>query len=69
MCAWPADEAKSDEALLEFWLALMGHGAPEAEFAAWRDFFRASYSGKPAAETVAAMTLAITMNPHFLLHQ
>lgn len=69
VCAWPADEAKSDDALLAFWLALMGHGAPEAEFAAWRDFFRASYSGKPAAETVAAMTLAITMNPHFLLHQ
>ena len=32
-------------------------------------FFRSAYAGKPAAETVAAMTLAIAMNPHFLLHQ
>lgn len=69
VCAWPAEEARSDAVLEEFWLALMGYGAPEAEFAAWRDFFRAAYVGKPAAETVAAMTLAITMNPHFLLHQ
>jgi hypothetical protein len=69
MCGWPAAEAKSETALQEFWLALMGYGAPEAEYAAWRDFFRAAYAGKPAAETVAAMTLAITMNPHFLLHQ
>lgn len=69
VCGWPAAEAKSEAALTEFWLALMGYGAPEAEYAAWRDFFRAAYAGKPAAETVAAMTLAITMNPHFLLHQ
>ena len=69
VCGWPAAEAKSEAALQEFWLALMGYGAPEAEYAAWRDFFRTSYAGKPAAETVAAMTLAITMNPHFLLHQ
>ena len=69
VCAWPADEAKSEAVLQEFWLALMGYGAPEAEYAAWRDFFRASYAGKPAADTIAAMTLAITMNPHFLLHQ
>jgi hypothetical protein len=69
VCAWPAAGAQSDATLEEFWLALMGYGAPETEYAAWRDFFRASYAGKPAAETVAAMTLAITMNPHFLLHQ
>lgn len=69
VCAWPADGARSDAVLEEFWLALMGYGAPEAEYAAWRDFFRTTYAGKPAAETVAAMTLAITLNPHFLLHQ
>lgn len=69
VCAWPSEAARSDAVLQEFWLALMGYGAPETEFAAWRDFFRAAYAGKPAAETVAAMTLAITMNPHFLLHQ
>lgn len=69
VCAWPADAARADAALQEFWLALMGYGAPEAEYAAWRDFFRTAYAGKPASETVAAMTLAITLNPHFLLHQ
>ena len=37
---------------------------------AWRDFFLRVLSGtSPAAETVAAMTLAITMNPYFLLHK
>ncbi len=69
ICAWPAEGARDDAVLQEFWLALMGYGAPEAEYAAWRDFFRSAYAGKPAAETVAAMTLAIAMNPHFLLHQ
>ena len=69
VCTWPAEGAQADATLQEFWLALMGYAAPEAEFAAWRDFFRAAYVGKPAAETVAAMTLAIAMNPHFLLHQ
>jgi hypothetical protein len=69
ICAWPAPEAQSEAALAEFWLALMGFGAPETEYAAWRDFFRAAYAGKPAAETVAAMTLAIALNPHFLLHK
>lgn len=69
ICAWPAAAAKSDAVLEEFWLSVMGYNAPEAEYAAWRDFFRARYAGRPAVETVAAMTLAITMNPHFLLHK
>lgn len=69
VCAWPEEEARSETALQAFWVALMGYGAPEAEYAAWRDFVRAAYAGKPAAEAVAAMTLAITLNPHFLLHQ
>jgi hypothetical protein len=68
MCAWPKPEAKSDAAMSAFWLALMGYEAPKEEYAAWRDFFRSSsYSGRPAAETVSAMTLAITMNPYFLI--
>jgi len=69
LCAWPAAEAKSEAALEEFWLAVMGYNAPESEYRAWREFFLAAYAGKPASETVAAMTLAITMNPHFLLHK
>lgn len=69
VCAWPAASAQSDAVLQEFWLSLMGYNAPESEFAAWRDFFRARYAGRTATQTVAAMTLAITMNPHFLLHK
>jgi hypothetical protein len=69
ICAWPAAAAKAEPVLQEFWLSLMGYNAPESEFAAWRDFFLASYARRPAAETVAAMTLAITMNPYFLLHK
>ena len=69
LCAWPAESAKSDAVLQEFWLSVMGYNAPEAEYAAWRDFFRQSYGQRAAAETVAAMTLAITMNPYFLLHK
>jgi hypothetical protein len=47
----------------------MGHNAPETEYTAWRDFFRRRYENKPAAETITAMTLAITKNPFFLLHK
>ena len=47
----------------------MGYNAPETEYVAWRDYVLASYKDQPAAETVAAMTLAITMNPYFLLHK
>ena len=68
MCAWPKPEAKSEAAMSAFWLALMGYEAPKEEYVAWRDFFRSSsYSARPAAETVSAMTLAITMNPYFLI--
>ncbi len=68
MCTWPAAEAKTDAAMTAFWLALMGYEAPREEYAAWRDFFlTSSYRDRPAAEAVAAMTLAITMNPYFLI--
>lgn len=69
VCTWPAAGAKSEAVLQAFWLSLMGYNAPEGEYAAWRDFFRTRYAARPASETVAAMTLAITMNPHFLLHK
>ena len=52
------------------YLYLMGYNAPEDEYLAWRDFFlKSSYRDRPAAETLDAMTLAITMNPFFLLHR
>ncbi len=70
LCAWPAAEAKTDDVLQAFWLAVMGYDAPRAEYVAWRDFFLASsYKERPAPETISAMTLAIVMNPHFLLQR
>ena len=69
LCAWPAAGARADPVMLDFWLSVMGHNAPEAEYIAWREFFLRSYEDKAAAETIAAMTLAITMNPYFLLHK
>jgi hypothetical protein len=69
LCRWPAAEAKTDAAMMEFWFGVMGYNAPESEYVAWRDFFRTSYAKRPAAETIDAMTLAITMNPYFLLHR
>lgn len=68
ICLWPADAAKSEAAMQAFWLALMGYTAPEEEFQAWRTFFlTSSYKDKASAETVAAMALAILMNPYLLL--
>jgi len=68
ICIWPKPAAKTDAAMSAFWLALMGYEAPKEEYRAWRDFFlTSSYRDRPAAETIAAMTLAITMNPYFLI--
>jgi hypothetical protein len=70
ICTWPSAEARSEPVMLDFWLSVMGYNAPEEEYLAWRDFFlKSSYSNRPAAETLDAMTLAITMNPFFLLHK
>ncbi len=68
LCAWPKPAAVTDRIMLDFWLAVMGFNAPESEFLAWRDFFlNSSYRNKPAKDAVTAMTLAIALNPHFLL--
>ncbi len=69
LCAWPAAEAKDEGVLLDFWTSVMGHDASPDEFVAWRDFFVREYRDRSAADTVAAMTLAVTMNPRFLLHR
>jgi hypothetical protein len=69
LCKWP-DAAAKDEAVLQgFWMGVMGHNAGEDEYIAWRDFFLSEYGGRKPGETIAAMTLAITMNPRFLLHR
>ena len=70
LCAWPADGAKVDAVMQEFWFSVMGYNAPEGEYRAWRDFFlTSSYRSRPPVETIDAMTLAITLNPYFLLHR
>ena len=69
LCAWPAAEARDESVLLEFWTSVMGYNASEDEYVAWRDFFLREYASQPAAEAIAAMTFAITMNPSFLLHK
>jgi len=69
LCAWPAPAAKDEAVLLDFWLGIMGHNAGEDEYIAWREFFLTQYRDRKPAETIAAMTLAITMNPRFLLHR
>jgi hypothetical protein len=69
LCRWPAPDAKSDAVMMDFWLGVMGYNAPESEYAAWREFVLKTYRDRPAAETIEAMTLAITMNPYFLLHR
>lgn len=69
LCTWPSDEARSDEVMMAFWLGLMGYNAPEKEYAVWRDFVRRTYGGKSAKEAITAMSLAIFLNPYFLLSQ
>jgi hypothetical protein len=55
--------------LTAFWLAMMGYNAPQEEFLVWKDFVLATYGEKKAAEAIEAMTLALMMNPYFLLEQ
>jgi len=69
LCAWPAPAAKDEGVLLAFWTSVMGYSASAEEYAAWRDFFLREYANQPAADTIAAMTLAITINPSFLLNR
>lgn len=67
LCAWPSPEARNDKIMQDFWLYLMGYNAGEAEYVAWRDFIRRDYGGKPARESIEAMTLSLMLNPYFLL--
>lgn len=69
LCQWPLPAAKEGRVLLEFWSSVMGYNAGEDEYLVWKEFFLREYRDSKPAETVAAMTLAITMNPRFLLHR
>lgn len=69
LCTWPSAEAKSEAVLQGFWLAMMGYNAPKAEFQVWRDFVLKTYEGKRTQDAVEGMTLAIMLNPYFLLQQ
>lgn len=69
MCAWPAEDAKKEETMLAYWTAIMGFQAPKAAFTAWRDWFLAepSFAALPPEVAVREMTVAIFLQPHFLL--
>ena len=70
LCSWPTPAAKTPENLQAFWLAVMGYAAPQAEFAAWRDYFLAvdsPYANAAPKDVVGAMLLAMFLNPNFLL--
>lgn len=71
VCAWPAAEARTDEALQAFWVSVMAFQAPKAEFTAWKDWFagQETFQQKPGPEVVQAMLYAMFMNPYFLLSQ
>ena len=69
LCAWPAQEAKSDEVMTDFWLAIVGYDAPQEEYGIWRDFVLRTYGEKKAQEAIEAMTMALMLNPYFLLEK
>lgn len=67
LCTWPSTEAKSEEVLMSFWLSMMGYDAPKSEYESWRDFVRLTYGRKKSTDTIEAMTVALMLNPYFLL--
>lgn len=69
LCAWPDPEAKSDAVMTNFWLGLAGYDAPQEEYGIWRDFVRRTYGEKSAQEAIESMTLALMLNPYFLLEK
>ncbi len=69
LCTWPSAEARSEPVLTAFWLSMMGYNAPQEEFEIWRKFLLGTYADKKPAEAIEAMTLALMLNPYFLLEQ
>lgn len=69
LCDWPADAAKAETAMSAYWKAIMGFQAPAAAQTAWRDEFTANpaYATLKGKAAVRELTLAILMQPHFLL--
>ncbi len=67
LCTWPSAEARSEDVLIAFWLAMMGYNAPKSEYEIWRDFVRDTYTKRKPSEAIEAMTVALMLNPYFLL--
>lgn len=68
ICQWPALSARNEATLLNLWTTVVGFDAPWGEFEAWRDFFLSShYAQTKPNEAFAAIFVAMTMNPYFLL--
>jgi hypothetical protein len=69
LCSWPSAEAKSETVLQNFWLSMMGYNAPKSEYEIWRDFVRRTYEQHKARDALEGMTLAVMLNPYFLLER
>jgi hypothetical protein len=67
LCTWPSAEAKSEDVLMSFWLSMMGYNAPKGEYESWREFVRLTYAKRKSADAIEAMTVALMLNPYFLL--
>lgn|GEM_PF-5090871 len=66
--AWPHGRARTEPALLNFWLALVSFDAPMEEFEVWRDFLMSpTFAAAPAGILVEAAATSALMNPGFLL--
>ena len=48
---------------------MLFRSAPQEEFEIWRKFLLGTYADKKPAEAIEAMTLALMLNPYFLLEQ
>jgi len=69
LCTWPSYEARTETVMMAFWLSMMGYDAPKSEYEVWRDFVRRTYGQTDPEETIESMTLAIMLNPYFLLQK
>ena len=69
LCEWPDPVARNQEALVALWLEIMHYDAPPSEFFAFVDFFLSpDYESATAEEFIHDATMAIFLNPYFLLH-
>ena len=70
LCSWPAEGARSEQVLTTFWLGLMGYNAPQERIRrSGATSSSAPTARKKRSEAIEGMTLALMLNPYFLLEQ